>query len=191
MIGGKWLKIWTEAGAVLSAIGLYEAQLSSNTFQLLGMAELGLLPKALSKRSKWFNTPWLSILISTLITLTISFLSFSDIVAASNFLYSLAMLIEFAAFIRLRVKLPELKRPYKVPMGIAGVIGMCTVPSVILIFLMVVSGWRVWLLSAGLMFMAVGLYFCMVFCRSKGCFKFSTDVSLEVNSVEGLKSQPC
>ncbi|KAH7666632.1 Amino acid/polyamine transporter I protein [Dioscorea alata] len=183
MIGGKWLKIWTQAGAVLSAIGLYEAQLSSNTFQLLGMAELGLLPKVLSKRSKWFNTPWLSILVSTLITLTISFLSFSDIIAAANFLYSLGMLIEFAAFIRLRIKLPELKRPYKVPMGIAGVISMCTVPSVILVFLMVMSGWRVWLLSVGLMFMAAGLYFCMDFCRSKECFKFSTDVSLEVNSL--------
>ncbi|XP_039136375.1 probable polyamine transporter At3g13620 [Dioscorea cayenensis subsp. rotundata] len=134
MIGGKWLKIWTQAGAVLSAIGLYEAQLSSNTFQLLGMAELGLLPKALSKRSKWFNTPWLSILISTLITLSISFLSFSHIIASANFLYNLAMLIEFAAFIRLRIKFPELKRPYKVPMGTAGVIGMCAVPSVKRVF---------------------------------------------------------
>ncbi|KAJ0978608.1 hypothetical protein J5N97_014082 [Dioscorea zingiberensis] len=185
MIGGKWLKLWIEAGAVLSAIGLYEAQLSSNTFQLLGMAELGLLPRSLSTRSKWFNTPWLSILVSTLITLSISFLSFSDIISAANFLYNLGMLIEFAAFIRLRMKMPELNRPYKVPLGTAGVIVMCAVPSVILVFLMVVSSWRVFLITAALTFIALALYYCMAFCRSRGCFDFSTES--EVNQLEDEK----
>ncbi|KAJ0974210.1 hypothetical protein J5N97_016175 [Dioscorea zingiberensis] len=45
MIAGKWLKFWIETGAVLSAIGLYEAQLSSSSFQLLGMADLCILPQ--------------------------------------------------------------------------------------------------------------------------------------------------
>ncbi|KAM3285973.1 putative polyamine transporter [Capsicum chacoense] len=58
MISGKWLKIWIEIGAVLSAIGLFEAQLSSCSFQLLGMADLAFLPKFFGLRSKWFDTPW-------------------------------------------------------------------------------------------------------------------------------------
>ncbi|CAH1435342.1 unnamed protein product [Lactuca virosa] len=45
MIAGKWLKIWIEIGAVLSAIGLFEALLSSCAYQILGMADLGFLPK--------------------------------------------------------------------------------------------------------------------------------------------------
>ncbi|KAJ4847561.1 hypothetical protein Tsubulata_015379 [Turnera subulata] len=58
MIAGKWLKYWMEVGAVLSVVGLFEAQLSSSAYQLLGMADLGMLPKFFAIRSKWFNTPW-------------------------------------------------------------------------------------------------------------------------------------
>ncbi|KAK2998103.1 hypothetical protein RJ639_011745 [Escallonia herrerae] len=58
MISSKWLKIWIEIGAVLSASELFEAQLSSSFYQLLGMADLGFLPKFFGLRSKWFNTPW-------------------------------------------------------------------------------------------------------------------------------------
>ena len=52
MIGGKWLKYWIEAGAVLSAIGLFEAQLSSSAYQVLGVAEIGNLPKFCAIRCK-------------------------------------------------------------------------------------------------------------------------------------------
>ncbi|KAF2314535.1 hypothetical protein GH714_027400 [Hevea brasiliensis] len=49
MIAGRWLKYWIEVGATLSAIGLFEAQLSSTAFQLLGMADLGFLPNFFEK----------------------------------------------------------------------------------------------------------------------------------------------
>ncbi|KAK2985586.1 LOW QUALITY PROTEIN: hypothetical protein RJ640_002108 [Escallonia rubra] len=65
MISGQWLKIWIEIGAVLSAIGLFEAGLSSCSYQLLGMGDKGFLPKFFASRSKWFNTPWVGILLST------------------------------------------------------------------------------------------------------------------------------
>ncbi|CAM0873400.1 unnamed protein product [Alopecurus aequalis] len=58
MIGGSWLKYWIEVGAVLSSIGLYSATLSSAAFQLLGMADLGLLPRVFALRAPIFNTPW-------------------------------------------------------------------------------------------------------------------------------------
>ncbi|KAM0950022.1 putative amino acid/polyamine transporter I [Dioscorea sansibarensis] len=58
MIAGRWLKFWIGTGAVLSAIGLYEAQLSSSSFQLLGMADLCILPQIFASRAKWFHTPW-------------------------------------------------------------------------------------------------------------------------------------
>ncbi|KAF2314537.1 hypothetical protein GH714_027405 [Hevea brasiliensis] len=51
MIAGRWLKYWIEVGATLSAIGLFEAQLSSTAFQLLGMADLGFLPNFFAKRN--------------------------------------------------------------------------------------------------------------------------------------------
>ncbi|KAL0390374.1 UNVERIFIED_CONTAM: putative polyamine transporter [Sesamum calycinum] len=103
-ISGTWLKVWIEIGAVLSAVGLFEAQLSSSGYQLLGMADLGLLPKFFSLRSKRFNTPWVGILVSTLIAIGVSYMSYTDIVASANFLYSLGMLLEFSSFLWLRWK---------------------------------------------------------------------------------------
>jgi len=49
-LGGQALYGWVVAAAAVSNIGLYTAEMSSDAFQLLGMAELGLLPAALSKR---------------------------------------------------------------------------------------------------------------------------------------------
>ena len=92
IIAGKWLKIFLEVGAVLSAIGLFEAQLSSSAFQLVGMADIGSLPKCFGLRSKWFNTPWVGILLSTSISLGVSYMKFTDIISSANFLYILSIL---------------------------------------------------------------------------------------------------
>lgn len=173
MIAGKWLKYWVQVGSVLSAIGLYEAQLSSSSFQLLGMADLGFLPRIFAARSKWFNTPWAGILFSSLITLAISFLSFSDIIAAANFLYSLGMLLEFASFLWLRKKHPSLKRPFQVPVGMPGLVCMCLVPSAFLIVVMALATWKVFVISIGLTLVGIGLHYLMVFCRTRGWLKFS------------------
>ena len=55
-VGGHWLSWWMVAAAAISQIGQFEAEMSSDSFQLLGMAERGFLPKALAKRSK-HDTP--------------------------------------------------------------------------------------------------------------------------------------
>ena len=47
------------AAAAVSQIGQFEAEMSSDSFQLLGMAERGFLPKALGRRSK-HDTPTVS-----------------------------------------------------------------------------------------------------------------------------------
>ncbi|XP_050220452.1 probable polyamine transporter At3g13620 [Mercurialis annua] len=173
LIAGNWLKYWIEFGSVLSAVGLFEAQMSSSAYQLLGMAELGFLPQFFAKRCKRFNTPWIGILLSTLITIGVSYMDFTDIISSANFLYSLGMLLEFASFLWLRRKLPELKRPYKVPMKLPGLIIMCLIPSVFLILIMAVATKVVYLVS-GLMFVgAIGWYFLMKLCKSKNWFHFS------------------
>lgn len=51
LIGGAWLKWWVEAAAAISNMGLFEAEMSSDAFQLLGMSELGMLPAMFASRS--------------------------------------------------------------------------------------------------------------------------------------------
>ncbi|GER41196.1 amino acid transporter [Striga asiatica] len=171
-ISGKWLKFWIEIGAVLSAIGLFEAQLSSCAYQMLGMADLAVLPRFFALRSKWFNTPWVGILVSTLIALGVSYMSYTDIVSSANFLYSLGMLLEFASFLWLRRKKPAIKRPYRVPIGLPGLVVMCLVPSGFLVYIMVIATKTVYLVS-GVMTAAGILWFLLMrVCKSKGWLRF-------------------
>ncbi|KAJ7980566.1 Amino acid/polyamine transporter [Quillaja saponaria] len=104
MIGGKWLKFWTEIGAVLALNGQYQAQLTTTAYQLLGMADIGFIRRIFGVRSRRFDTPWIGILISTAIALAVSFLDFTVTIYSVNFVYSLGMLLEFASFLWLRKK---------------------------------------------------------------------------------------
>lgn len=173
LIAGNWLKYWMEIGAVLSIIGLFEAQLSSAAYQLLGMSDLGFIPKIFGERSKLFNTPWMAILISTIISLGMSFFSFTEIISTVNFLYSLGMLLEFASFLKLRKKFPTMKRPYKVPLGFFGLIVMCFVPSALLVYVMTVATKIVFVASTFLTFLGIVLYYFMNLCKSKRWIEFS------------------
>lgn len=179
VVSGKWLKIWVEIGAVLSVIGLFEAQLSSSAYQILGMADLALLPKVVGLRSKWFNTPWIGILVSTLIALGVSYLSYEDIVSSANFLYSLGMLLEFASFVYLRWKFPTMKRPYKVPLGYAGLAVMCVVPSVFLVYIMAIATKTVYLVCLCMTVGGMGWFGLMKLCKDKGWLKFSRRAVIE------------
>jgi amino acid transporter len=177
IIGGPWIKYWIEAGAVLSSVGMFEAQLSSGAFQLLGMAELGLLPAVFARRATLSGTPWVAIAASTAVTLAVSFLSFDDVVATANFLYSLGTLLEFAAFLWLRARQPDLKRPYRVPLSsLLALAAMCAVPSAFLVYVCVVAGWRVFALAGGLTALGVGLHGAMRLCRSRKWLRFKSGV---------------
>ncbi|KAJ0084021.1 hypothetical protein Patl1_30515 [Pistacia atlantica] len=63
LIGGFWLKWWIQAASAMSNLGLFEAEMSGDAFQLLGMSEMGMLPSIFASRSK-YGTPTISILCS-------------------------------------------------------------------------------------------------------------------------------
>ncbi|KAI3949019.1 hypothetical protein MKW98_021625 [Papaver atlanticum] len=176
MIGGTWLMWWVKVGSILSSVGLFEAQLSSSSFQTEGMANLRFLPDFFAWRAKKFNTPWAGILLSSAISFGITFLDFDNIISAANFLYGLGMLLEFSSFIRLRLKHPDLFRPYKVPFGVPALCIMCLVPAAFVVYVMVIMVMDkhvVFYISAGLTVIAICNYFLMNYCKSKGCIKFS------------------
>lgn len=49
-IGGPWLRCWIQLAAAMSNMGLFEAEMSSDSFQLLGMSEMGMLPAVFARR---------------------------------------------------------------------------------------------------------------------------------------------
>ncbi|KAG4205700.1 hypothetical protein ERO13_A04G118900v2 [Gossypium hirsutum] len=135
LIGGLWLKWWIQAAAAMSNLGLFEAEMSGDAFQLLGMSDMGMLPAIFSSRSK-YGTPTFSILCSATGVIFLSWMSFQEILEFLNFLYSIGMLLEFAAFIKLRIKKPDLHRPYRVPLETFGVTMLCLPPALLLVLVM-------------------------------------------------------
>jgi len=101
-IGGKWLGAWTVFAAGISNLALFEAEMSRDAFQLMGMANRGLFPKIFSTQSK-YDTPTYGIMLGTFFVILMSVADFTALVEMLNFAYSLALLFEFAAFIKLRV----------------------------------------------------------------------------------------
>lgn len=172
IIGGAWLRWWLQAAAAMSNMGMFVAEMSSDAFQLLGMAERGMLPEFFSKRSR-HGTPLIGILFSASGVILLSWLSFQEIVAAENFLYCFGMILEFIAFILLRIKHPNASRPYKIPGGTAGAILMCIPPTILICVVLFFSSVKVMVIS--LIAMAIGLVMqpCLKYMEKKRWMKFS------------------
>ncbi|CAL9053046.1 unnamed protein product [Musa banksii] len=58
VIGGAWLRWWIQAAAAMSNMGLFEAEMSSDSFQLLGMSEMGMLPAIFAERIDITSLPF-------------------------------------------------------------------------------------------------------------------------------------
>ncbi|CAL9758160.1 unnamed protein product [Musa acuminata subsp. burmannicoides] len=171
VIGGAWLRWWIQAAAAMSNMGLFEAEMSSDSFQLLGMSEMGMLPAIFAERSK-YGTPTISILCSATGVILLSWMSFQEIVEFLNFLYSLGMLLEFAAFIKLRIKKPDLHRPYKIPVETFGAVIICVPPTILLVLVMCLASMRTFIVSGSVMLGGFLLYPAIEHMRNKNCIKF-------------------
>jgi amino acid transporter len=128
-IGGSWLGIWLTAAALISAAGMFSALLCTSARVPYAMARRTMLPRALAATHPDYDTPWRAILINSVgVALLIPF-SFQELIEVDMFLYAAALLLEFAALVWLRIKQPEMPRPYRIPYGTFGVIALCIPPT--------------------------------------------------------------
>ena len=131
-IVGPWLGAWTVFAAGISNIALFQAELSADAYQLMGMSDRGHLPKIFSTRSR-HGTPTNGILLGTFIIVCMGVSRLDTLIEMLNFNYALSLLMEYAAFLKLRVSKPDLPRPYRIPLNTAGCVAML-VPAVVMIF---------------------------------------------------------
>lgn len=174
LIGGFWLKWWIQAASAMSNLGLFEAEMSSDAFQLLGMSEMGMIPSIFATRSK-YGTPTVSILCSATGVIFLSWMSFQEILEFLNFLYSLGMLLEFAAFIKLRIKKPELHRPYKIPLHTFGAAMLCLPPTILLVLVMSLASLKTYSVSVAVMIVGFFLYLILVHAKAANWLCFNTE----------------
>ena len=80
----------------------------------------GHLPKILSKRSR-HGTPTFGIILGVIVIVIMDCLSdFDQLIEMLNFNYAIALLMEYAAFLQLRIRQPDIPRPYRIPLGTFG-----------------------------------------------------------------------
>ncbi|XP_026387466.1 probable polyamine transporter At1g31830 [Papaver somniferum] len=177
IIGGVWLRYWVQAAAALSNMGCFVTEMSSDSFQLLGMAERGIIPEFFGKRS-CYGTPSVGILFSASGVLLLSSMSFQEIVAAENFLYCFGMILEFIAFIRLRMKYHAVARPYKIPVGTVGSILMCVPPTILICVVLALASFKVMLVSFAAIVIGSILPPLFGYTEKMGWLRFSTSAAL-------------
>lgn len=131
---------------------MFVAEMSSDSLQLLGMAERGMLPDLFAKRSR-YGTPVMGILFSAYGVLLLSWLSFQEMIATENLLYRFRMIMEFIAFVKLRMKYPHL--PFKVPVGKTGAILMCFPPTVLVFVTIILASFKVLVISVSVVMAAL------------------------------------
>jgi amino acid transporter len=132
---GPWLGQWMVFAAALSNIGLFQAELSTDAYRLMGMAERGYLPQFLATRSV-NGTPTYSLLVGTMVIVIMGVSNLDNLIEMLNFNYAIALLLEYAAFIKLRISKPDVDRPFKVPLGTWGC-AIALIPTVAAVFFVI------------------------------------------------------
>jgi amino acid transporter len=145
-IGGDWLGKWMIFAIGISNIALFEAELSSDAFQLMGMAEQGYLPKIFATRSK-YGTPTAGILAGTVVIVFMSLADFSQLVEILNANYAISLLMEYAAFVKLRISNKELERPYRIPIPDWFAFFFVLPPILAITYLIALSSWTTYIFT--------------------------------------------
>jgi len=144
--------------------------------------QLTLLKKCRSK----YGTPTFSILCSATGVIFLSWMTFQEIIEFQNFLYSIAMLLEFAAFIKLRITNPDLHRPYRIPLKTFGVTLLCLPPSLLLILVMCLASFKTFVFSV--IVVVLGFFFYMMLLPRKN--EKGTHYDSEQPSIALVESRP-
>jgi amino acid transporter len=131
LVGGRWLGILVAVGGMASQVGLYSAVLLSVSRVPQVMADDRLLPAWFCALHPRFKTPYVSILVSSVIVSVLVLFTFSDLVVMDIILYGAGLFLEFLALIILRVREPQRPRPFKIPLNTAGLIVMILLPTAI------------------------------------------------------------
>jgi amino acid transporter len=128
IVGGEALGLTIAIAGMIGAVGSFGALMMSFTRLPLVMAEEGYLPKVFSRRLSGSGAPWVAILACAVLWALCYPLGFESNLILDVLLTGLSIVLEFAALVALRVREPELARPYRVPGGVIGTVAISLPP---------------------------------------------------------------
>ena len=130
---GAALALAVVIGGMLNGAGIFNALVMSYTRVPYALAEEGLLP-AVFTRITAAGVPWVSVVCCCVAWALALRFSFERLISIDLVLYGAALMLEFVALVVLRIREPELHRPFRVPGGIPGAIAVGVGPALLIAY---------------------------------------------------------
>ena len=111
-LGGPILGVAVVAGGCITGIGMFNALVMSYTRLPMAMAEDGMFPQVVAKRNSR-GVPWVSVLLCGLAWALALNLPFERLISIDLVLYGTSLLLEFVALVVLRIREPDMPRPFR------------------------------------------------------------------------------
>jgi len=111
-LGGSLLSWAVVAGGIICGVGMFNALMLSYSRLPAAMAHDGLLPRALTRHNRR-GVPWVSVLVCGAAWAMALNLPFERLISIDLILYGTSLLLEFAALVVLRIREPDLPRPFR------------------------------------------------------------------------------
>jgi amino acid transporter len=139
-ISGHGLAVAIALAGMVSSAGMLSALVMSYGRLPLVLAEDGYLPRWLGKKSEKTGAPVAALLVCGVAYSACLGLGFKRLVELDVVIYGASLALEFVALVVLRVKEPDVQRPFKVPGGVAGAALVGIVPMGLLVWLLFQGG---------------------------------------------------
>jgi amino acid transporter len=165
LLGGQPLAMAIAAAGMIGAAGSFGALMLSFTRLPAVMAKDGYLPKIFAWQHARTNAPVVSVLACAFLWALCYPLGFERSLVLDVLLTGLSILLEFWALVALRLREPQLTRPYRVPGGIAGTVAIGLPPLALVIAALarnrstVVGETNEMVIAVAVIGAGVGLYF--------------------------------
>jgi amino acid transporter len=161
-IAGRGLEIAIVAGGMIAAMATFNSLMMSYSRLPMAMAEDGLLPRIFARVHPRTGAPWVAIIACAVLWGACLGLGFDRLVTLDIMLWGASMVLEFVALVVLRVREPQMPRPFRVPGGTVGAALLGLLPTGLLVLAALnaeheqIAGMSVWLFG-GIVIAAGGL----------------------------------
>ena len=115
-LGGPILALAVVLGGTINGAGMFNALMLSYARVPYALACDGFLPRFLTRTTR-AQVPWASVLLCAVGWALALRLSFERLISIDLVLYGAALILEFLALVVLRLREPELHRPFRIPGG--------------------------------------------------------------------------
>ncbi len=133
LLGGPLLAAAVVLAGSLDSMGTFNALTLSYTRLPYAMACDGLLPRVLTRRLR-NGVPWVALLGCATCWAMALGLTFEKLITIDLLLWGMSLMLEFAALVLLRMREPQLARPFRIPGPLWVAVGLGVGPAALTVF---------------------------------------------------------